>query len=144
MGVIKPAQTEWDSPIVFVPEKNGPLRFCVEYCKLEAVTIWDLYPISHMKECIDSLYDATIFSTLDASRRYFQKRWPKNVAINPPLHPIMDLSDSIEWRLGWKAPQGRLSKRWTSYSQRSNANLPLSISQCLHIFAYMGRTYLSG
>lgn len=63
--VISPAQTEWASPIVFTPEKDCTLRFCIDYSKPYAVTICNLYPIPRMGECINSLGDVTIFLTLD-------------------------------------------------------------------------------
>ena len=71
-GVIEPSSSEWASPIVFVPKKDGKLRFCVDYRKLNALTIRDSYPIPRMDECIDSLGDAGIFSTLDANSGYWQ------------------------------------------------------------------------
>ena len=71
-GVIEPASTEWASPIVFVPKKDGELRFCIDYRKLNAMTVRDSYPIPRMDECIDSLGDATLFTTLDANSGYWQ------------------------------------------------------------------------
>jgi len=72
MGVIEPAQTEWASPIVFAPKKDGAMRFCVDYRRLNAMTLRDSYPIPRMDECIDSLGDANIFTTLDANCGYWQ------------------------------------------------------------------------
>lgn len=72
MDVIEPAQTEWASPIVFAPKKDGSLRFSVEYRKLNTVNVRDSYPIPRMDECIDSLGQATIFTTLDANSGYWQ------------------------------------------------------------------------
>lgn len=40
--------------------------------KLNAVTVRDSYPIVQMDECIDSLRDALIFSTVDANHSYWQ------------------------------------------------------------------------
>lgn len=39
--VIEPIQIEWAPPIVFAIKKDGSLRFCVFYRKLNAVTIRD-------------------------------------------------------------------------------------------------------
>lgn len=44
MDVIEQSQTKWGSPVVFVPNKDGTLRFCMYQHKHDAVTIWDSYP----------------------------------------------------------------------------------------------------
>ena len=69
---IEPTSTEWASPVVFVPKKDGTMRFCVDYRKQNAVTVRDSYPLPRMDEFIDSLGDATVFTTLDCSSRYWQ------------------------------------------------------------------------
>ena len=71
-GVIEPSSAEWASPVVLVPKKDGTLRFCVDYRKLNAATIRDSYPIPRMDECIDSLGEATVFTTLDCNSGYWQ------------------------------------------------------------------------
>ena len=72
MGVIERSTSEWESPIVLAPTPDGTLRFCVDYRRLNAMTIPDTYPIPRMDDCIDSLGDAKIFTTLDANCGYWQ------------------------------------------------------------------------
>ena len=70
--VIEPAQSEWAAPVLFAPKKDGKLRFCIDYRKLNGMTVRDSYPLPRMDECIDSLGDAQIFTTLDAYSGYWQ------------------------------------------------------------------------
>ena len=57
---------------MFAPKKDGRLRFCIDYRKLNLMTIKDSYPIPRMDECIDSLGNASVFTTLDAYSGYWQ------------------------------------------------------------------------
>jgi Reverse transcriptase (RNA-dependent DNA polymerase) len=48
------------------------MRFCVYYRNLNNLTERDVYPLPRLDECIDSLSDAVVFSTLDAKSGYWQ------------------------------------------------------------------------
>ncbi|CAF1253664.1 unnamed protein product [Rotaria sordida] len=47
------------------PKKDGTLRLCIDYRKLNAMTICDAYPIPKIDDTLDSLQEATFISTLD-------------------------------------------------------------------------------
>lgn len=68
--MIKLAHTVWAAPIVFPPKKDESLRFSVYHRKLNALTKRYLYPLWRMDECIYSLKNATVFSTLNVTSRY--------------------------------------------------------------------------
>jgi len=70
--VIEPTSSEWGFPVVLVPKKDGTLRFCADYLLLNVVTKKDSNPLPRMDECIDSLGEATIFSTLYCNSGYWQ------------------------------------------------------------------------
>jgi len=72
MGVIEPSTGERASPVVMVPKPDGSVRFCIDFRKLNLMTVKDAYPIPRMHECIDSLGDAIVFSTLDCNAGYWQ------------------------------------------------------------------------
>lgn len=69
-GVIEPSSAEKASPVVIALKKDGSWRFCVDSRKLNAVTFCDSYLIPRMDAFIDSLGDARVYSTLDASWGY--------------------------------------------------------------------------
>jgi len=70
--VVRPSTSEWASPVVVVPKKDGSPRFCVDYRRLNAVTKKDSYPIPRMEVFIESLGDARVFSKLDCNAGYWQ------------------------------------------------------------------------
>jgi Reverse transcriptase (RNA-dependent DNA polymerase) len=70
--VIEPATSEWASPVVLVPKPDGSMRFCIDYRRLNTVTVRYSYPLPRMDECIDSLGDARVFCTLDCNSGYWK------------------------------------------------------------------------
>lgn len=70
--IIQPSTSPFASPIVLVRKKNGELRMCVDYRKLNAKTRRDAFPLPRIDESLDALKGANYFSTLDLASGYHQ------------------------------------------------------------------------
>ena len=71
--IIEPYISSWSSPVVLVKKKDTDnTRFCVDYRKLNKVTIKDYFPIPNIEEMLDSLGGTNFYSTLDLRSGFFQ------------------------------------------------------------------------
>ena len=71
-SIIEPSNSEWASLIVLVRKKDGTMRFCVDYRKLNSIAEADTYPMPRVDELMDDLSNAYFISTLDLTRGYWQ------------------------------------------------------------------------
>ena len=70
--VIQKSSSPWASGIVMVEKKDGSKRFCVDYRRLNDITIKDAYPLPRIDDSLDQLSGAQWFSCLDLNSGYWQ------------------------------------------------------------------------
>ncbi|CAF3890180.1 unnamed protein product, partial [Rotaria sp. Silwood1] len=71
-GQIEESTSPWSSPIVLVKKKDKTMRFCIDYRRLNAITIKDAFPLPRIDEIFDQLSDATYYTKFDFKSGYFQ------------------------------------------------------------------------
>ena len=69
---IRPSESPYGSPVLFIPKKDGGLRFCVDYRWLNKKTIRNQYPLPLPEELFDRLGGAKVFSKIDLKSGYWQ------------------------------------------------------------------------
>lgn len=89
MGLCQKASSPWSSPLHIVIKKDGSLRPCGDYRRLNMQTEPDHYPLPNIADVTTYLHGARIFSKLDLLKGYFQvPMYPEDIpktAITTPF-----------------------------------------------------------
>ena len=62
----------WASPVVLVTKKDGSTRFCVDYHRLNSLTVKDAYLLPRIDDSLGLLSNQQWFSTMDLASGYWQ------------------------------------------------------------------------
>ncbi|KAE8667313.1 Kinesin-3 [Hibiscus syriacus] len=71
-GFIRPSVSPWGAPVLFVKKKDGTLRLCIDYRKLNKLTVKNKYPLPRIDDLFDQFRGASIFSKIDLRYGYYQ------------------------------------------------------------------------
>ena len=72
IGAIRRSTSPWASAVVLVCKKDGSLQFCIDLRKLNNQTVKDAQSLPRIKDSLDCLDGATIFTSLDLQSGYWQ------------------------------------------------------------------------
>ena len=54
-GFVRPSVSPWGAPVLFVKKKDGTLWMCIDYRKINKVTVKNKYPLLRMEDLFDQL-----------------------------------------------------------------------------------------
>jgi hypothetical protein len=69
---IRPSNSPWGCPFIFVSKKDKTHQLCVDYRPLNAVTMKNKYPLLRIDLLFDQLIGAQVFSKIDLHSGYHQ------------------------------------------------------------------------
>ena len=73
-GFVRPSVSPWGASILFVKNKDDTLWMCIDYRKINKVTVKNKYPLPRIKDLFDQLKGASVFFKIDLRSGYYQLR----------------------------------------------------------------------
>nr|GFC11200.1 putative reverse transcriptase domain-containing protein [Tanacetum cinerariifolium] len=73
-GFIRPSSSPWGAPVLFVKKKDGSFRMCIDYRKLNKLTVKNRYPLPRIDDLFDQLQGSRVYSKIDLRSGYHQLR----------------------------------------------------------------------
>ena len=125
--LIVPSTSPWSSPVILVPKHNGKWRLCVDFRRVNQVTIRDAYSLPLIDEIFDSLEGATIFTTLDLFSGYHQ------IPMDPESIPVTSFT-TLYGNFSFRVMPFGLTNAPASFQRSMNQILFPLIGKCVYVF----------
>ncbi|XP_061180784.1 uncharacterized protein LOC133189428 [Saccostrea echinata] len=72
LNVIEPSVSPYSSPVVIARKKDGTNRFCIDFRRLNSVTVFDAEPMPNTESIFSKMAGKKYVSKLDLSKGYWQ------------------------------------------------------------------------
>lgn len=72
MKVIRRSQSPYASPVVVVKKPDGTNRVCIDFRKINKISVVDPEPMAPIQDVLEKIGDSKYFSTIDLSKGYWQ------------------------------------------------------------------------
>ena len=108
MNVIRPSESPYSSPVVAVRKRDGTNRICIDYRRLNRITLPDSEPMTSMLALTQNFGKSKYFSKLDLSKGY----WQIPVAKEDVYKTAFVTPDGCYLVQLWCEPRGSFSRGW--------------------------------
>ena len=85
-GIICPSKSPYASQVVIVRKKTGEIHLCVDFRRLNAISIRDSFPLPHVKEALQAVQAAVWFSSFDLAQGYLQMAMEEEDILKTAFH----------------------------------------------------------
>ena len=134
-GLIQESDSPWAAPVVIVDKKDGLKRFCVDYRRLNSVTIPSTYPLPLIDDILAKLGGSRYFSTLYLRSGYHQVEMHPDSREKGLPFATAYLDDIIIWS---KTEVEHLLHLQTVFQRLESAGLKLKREKCEKAIEYLG------
>jgi hypothetical protein len=125
-GVIeKSASSEYNSPAMVVPKKDGTWRTVIDYRNINKDTIKEFWPITRVEEAIDALHKAKYITKIDCTAGYWQI----------PLEQEIDCFHNQGWKMAIQIIANGHNKRSSNFPKEHGNNVDWIVVEelyCIH------------
>ena len=70
-GICRPSNSPWSSQVLLTKKKDQTMRFVIDYRRLNDVSCRDQYPMPNIRDLMDDLQGAKLFSCMDLPSAYW-------------------------------------------------------------------------
>ncbi|KAL5824473.1 hypothetical protein ACOSQ3_020536 [Xanthoceras sorbifolium] len=95
-GFVRPSSSPWGASALFVKNKDGSIRLCIDYRELNKVTVRNQYLLPRVDDLFDQLHGAKVFSKIDLRSGYHKLKIREEDFMIVFIDDILIYSDSEE------------------------------------------------
>lgn len=95
LGIVEQSDSPWASPIVLVPKPDGSTRLCVDYRRVNALTVPDPFPFPRIEDLVDKVGRAKFLTKVDMTRGYWQVPLDE---YSGPISAFVTATGHFQWR----------------------------------------------
>jgi len=95
MEIITRSDSPWASPIVVVPKTDGSIRLCVEYRKVNSMSVPDPFPLPRVEDLVDKVGQAKYLTKIAMTRGYWQVPLDE---LSVPISAFVTPTGHFQWQ----------------------------------------------